>query len=124
MTLNRSVTAFFAATLVPHLVATSAVPAQAGDIGYRGFSYGDFNSVQTPTDDKPQSKLWFQDGSWWGLLYSASAHATKIHRLDLSTQTWVDAGTVVDTRPAARCGRISTAPGQPRRDDCGGRHTL
>ncbi|HYT11040.1 MAG TPA: DNRLRE domain-containing protein, partial [Mycobacteriales bacterium] len=44
----------------------------------------------------------FQDGSWWGLLYDSARHATYIYRLDLSTQTWVNTGTVVDTRPTAR----------------------
>jgi Big-like domain-containing protein/fibronectin type III domain protein len=76
--------------------------AARADVGVRDFSYTDVNGVQTPTEDKPQSKLWFQDGSWWGLLYSTVEHATVIERLDASTQTWVDTGTVVDSRPTAR----------------------
>ena len=56
----------------------------------------------TPTADKAQSKLWFQDGSWWGLLWSASANATKIHKLDVATQAWQETGTVVDARANAR----------------------
>ena len=40
------------------------VSAAAADVGVRDFSYNDVNAVQTPTADKPQSKLWFQDGSW------------------------------------------------------------
>ncbi|MCA1702343.1 MAG: DNRLRE domain-containing protein, partial [Actinobacteria bacterium] len=72
------------------------------DIGFRGFSYNDEHRVQIPTADKPQSKLWFQDRTWWGLLYRPSAAATRIHRLDQASQTWVDAGTTVDTRPKAR----------------------
>jgi Bacterial Ig domain/Fibronectin type III domain len=84
--------------LLPLLPRSAAATA----IGYRDFSYRDANAVQTPTDDKPQSKLWFQDGSWWGLLYSTSQHATCIYRLDLSSQQWINTGTIVDTRPTAR----------------------
>ncbi|TLM85976.1 hypothetical protein [Pseudarthrobacter sp. NamE5] len=77
------------------------VPALAADVGIPGPSY-DGDGVKTPTADKAQSKLWFQDGSWWGLLWSTSAHATKIHRLDVATQTWQETETVVDARPTAR----------------------
>ena len=78
-------------------------PAEAlTNVGYRGFSYNDEHRVQIPTADKPQSKLWFQDGTWWGLLYRPSFAATRINRLDPATQTWVDAGTTVETRPKAR----------------------
>src|SRR5881409_1096533 len=75
---------------------TPTATAQAADIGYRDFTYRDFNSVQTPTEDKPQSKLWFQDGTWWGLLYSTSSHATDIFSLDVSRQIWMDTGMTVD----------------------------
>src|SRR5436309_2785963 len=81
---------------------TPTATAQAADIGYRDFTYRDFNSVQTPTEDKPQSKLWFQDGTWWGLLYSTSSHATDIFSLDVSRQIWMDTGMTVDSRPTAR----------------------
>ncbi len=77
------------------------VTAQAADIGEPGPSYAG-DGVKTPTADKAQSKLWFQDGSWWGLLWSASANATKIHRLDVATQAWQETATVVDARPSAR----------------------
>jgi len=76
--------------------------AAATTVGYKGQSFNDEHRVQIPTADKPQSKLWYQDGSWWGLLYRPSVHATRIHRLDKATQTWVDAGTTVDARPTAR----------------------
>ncbi len=81
----------------------SAPPAAAVTaVGYRGPSFNDEHGVQIPTADKPQSKLWFQDGTWWGLLYRPSVHATRIHRLDKATQKWLDAGTTVDARPTAR----------------------
>src|SRR5436309_3132286 len=81
---------------------TPTATAQAADIVYRDFTYRDCNSVQTPTADKPQSKLWFQDGTWWGLRYSTSSHATDIFSLDVSRQIWMDTGMTVDSRPTAR----------------------
>ncbi|WP_159616261.1 hypothetical protein [Arthrobacter zhaoguopingii] len=77
------------------------LPAQAADVGVPGPSYAG-DGVRTPTADKAQSKLWIQDGTWWGLLWSASANATKIHRLDAATQEWQETETVVDARPNAR----------------------
>jgi hypothetical protein len=56
-----------------------------------------------PTQDKPQSKLWYNDGSWWGILWGNDpAQPTRssffIQRLDLATQAWVNTGVEVDDR--------------------------
>ena len=48
-----------------------------------------------------QSKLWYAEGTWWGGLYSPDANEIHIFRLDWSSQTWLDTGTVVDERPDA-----------------------
>jgi hypothetical protein len=37
--------------------------ATATTVGYGDFSYCDVNAVQTPTEDKAQSKLWVSEGS-------------------------------------------------------------
>ena len=50
-----------------------------------------------PTADKPQSKLWFQDGSWWSLMLSPSDNLVHIFELG-ADHTWRDTGTVVDSR--------------------------
>jgi hypothetical protein len=92
---------FIALLLAAAVTVAIPVPAQAADVGVPGPSYAG-DGVRTPTADKAQSKLWFQDGSWWGLLWSASTHATKIHRLDAATQAWQETATVVDDRPSAR----------------------
>lgn len=92
---------FIALLFAAAVTVALPVPAQAADVGVPGPSYAG-DSVGTPTADKAQSKLWFQDGSWWGLLWSASTHATKIHRLDAATQAWQETATVVDDRPSAR----------------------
>jgi hypothetical protein len=92
---------FIALLLAAAVTVAIPVPAQAADIGQPGPSFAG-DGVDTPTADKAQSKLWFQDGSWWGLLWSKSANATKIYRLDAATQSWQETKTVVDARPSAR----------------------
>jgi hypothetical protein len=68
-------------------VILPSAPAQAAtsDVDYRDVSNRDTNNIQVPTDEKPPSKLWFQDGTRWGVLYSTPAHATTIQRLSLAT---------------------------------------
>ncbi|RJU00253.1 hypothetical protein D6T65_12860 [Arthrobacter frigidicola] len=92
---------FIALLLAVTVTVTLPLPAQAADVGVPGPSYAG-DGVRTPTADKAQSKLWIQDGTWWGLMWSASANATKIHRLDAATQEWQETGTVIDARPNAR----------------------
>ena len=55
-------------------------------------------TISGPTRDKTESKLWFNDGFWWGILWSNSGNAFHIHRLEESSQDWLDTGTVVDDR--------------------------
>ena len=50
-----------------------------------------------PTSDKPQSKLWFNAGSWWADMWTTGT-GWNIYRLDRSTETWVNTGIVNDTR--------------------------
>lgn len=52
-----------------------------------------------PTASKPESKLWFHDGSWWGSLWSAGSQAFHIQRLNSTTHAWVDTGVEIDARP-------------------------
>lgn len=59
-------------------------------------------TVQAPTRDKNQSKLFFADGSWWGVLQEPTSREARIQRLDWATQRWHDTGVVVDERPFAR----------------------
>ncbi|TLM74534.1 hypothetical protein [Pseudarthrobacter sp. NamB4] len=49
-----------------------------------------------PTEDKPQSKLWWNDGSWWADMWTASGW--RIHKLDRSSKQWVDTGVQIDSR--------------------------
>ena len=80
--------ATFIAPLVTHPVAA------ATDVGYEDGSY----SGSAPTGREPQSKLWFNDGIWWASMYSSTARAVDIHRLNWATQTWTDTGVRIDER--------------------------
>lgn len=61
--------------------------------------------VAGPTSEKPQSKLWFNDGTWWGVLFNPDGPgdgAYEIYRYDQADQTWITTGTLVDERNDSR----------------------
>ena len=88
-------------TLILGLVlGTPVARADTGDIGYEGASFA--GSGEAPTADKPQSKLWFNDGLWWADLFDTASGTWHIFRLDRTQQTWVDTGTLIDERPLTR----------------------
>lgn len=96
------VTTVILATLFP---GGSAI-AQAVDVGYKDFSYGSMASA--PTGQKPQSKLWFNDNIWWGVMYNKDDFAFEIYRLDWQTQTWSTTGVEVDPRARSSADAIWT----------------
>jgi len=67
--------------------------------GYRDFAWS-APGVNGPSAEKPQSKLWYNDGAWWGNMFDASSASWRIFRLDASTQKWINTGTRVDGRAA------------------------
>lgn len=69
--------------------------------GHLGFSYG-ASITEGPTGEKPESKLWWNDGFWWGSLYNPTAGEYHIYRLDLVNQEWVDTGVFLDEREDSR----------------------
>jgi chitodextrinase len=93
------------AALLMLLTTGLIAPAQAEplDLGtdpvtYEGFGYP--STVVAPTADKPQSKLWHHDGSWWALMISPSS--SRIHVFELRRDhTWRDTGALVDERPSS-----------------------
>ncbi len=91
-----------ASPLPPTPVPTPA-PEHAS---YVGPSY-DTNFVTEPTAHEAQSKLWFHDGSWWGMLISEATIQFHIHELDWDTQRWVDTGVPVDERAFAHSDVLS-----------------
>ena len=96
--LGRTGALAVALTVLLGLAGGSPV-AQAAAVGvpttYDGPAYA--STVNRPSENKPQSKLWHTDGSWWALMVTGSATTVRIHQL-LPDHTWRDTGTVVDTR--------------------------
>lgn len=97
--LKKNIVLFLAPIL---LLAGLTIVVQAStpiDTGYRDFTYpADTGNGDRVTGEKPESKLWYTDGRWWGSLWSTSENAYTIHWLDLRTNDWIDSGTKLDTR--------------------------
>jgi len=101
-------------TIAATVTGSSRVPASAtvvvtvtasGGIGFRDFTYPDTVGTgmsNEATAQKPESHLWFLDGTWWATLYSSAARAHHIFRLDRAAQRWIDTGVFVDERPMSR----------------------
>lgn len=70
------------------------------DVGYSDFTYpsGVGSSIVGITAEKPESKLWWNDGSWWASMWSTGGNAYHIYQLDWATQTWIDTGVALDDR--------------------------
>src|SRR5687767_3914294 len=83
--------------LAGSLSVAPAARAVEGDVGYRSLYHGT-KPVPSPTREKPESKLWWNDGFWWGSLFNATTEDYHIFRLDLASHTWVDTGTRLDER--------------------------
>ena len=81
---------------IDSVTAVSSTPLLPGP-GYLDFTYADPDGdVKNPTGEKSESKLWWNDGYWWGSMYNNSTHAYHIYRLMWGTQTWVDTGVQLD----------------------------
>lgn len=77
-------------------LAWASEPVEAG---YRDFPYPNGTGGDGhPTAEKPESKLWWQDGFWWGVLWSNPGSAYHIFKLEMDSQSWKDTGVVVDPR--------------------------
>ncbi|MDN4643039.1 PKD domain-containing protein [Arthrobacter sp. PsM3] len=77
------------------LLGISGSASAASDYGYPSVSYTGVSNP--PTSDKPQSKLWFNGGSWWADMWTTGT-GWQIYRLDVPTKTWVSTGVTNDTR--------------------------
>ena len=81
--------------MMPRAVAADVAPRM-----YQGQAFPSAGS--SPTEDKPQSKLWFADGSWWALMRTTTNGSDRtpdvtVHRLQ-DDHTWRDTGALVDRR--------------------------
>ena len=61
--------------------AIASIQSSLGIAGYLDFSYGTTIPADV-TGEKPESKLWWNDGIWWGILYNNTAGEYHIYRLD------------------------------------------
>jgi PKD repeat protein len=102
MSISRRLWIFLSVWLIAGgLLAIWASPASASDPvdeGFRDFNYSGSECNSTPTGEKPESKLWYNDGIWWGSLCNPTTNDYHIYRLDFATQDWLDTGTKIDTR--------------------------
>ena len=62
----------------------------------------DIRCPQGPTASKTQSKLWYNDGAWWGVLFNGTSEEYRIYRYDGAEDSWTDTGTVIDPRNTSR----------------------
>jgi hypothetical protein len=90
---RRARTAVGAVLAAAALAAAGAAPARAA--GFQDFSYA---GVSAPTADKPQSKIWVNDGIWWASLWDTTTVRHEIYRLDWASQTWSSTGVPIDAR--------------------------
>ncbi len=89
---------------------TPAAQAAVSPDGYRDFQFGSSCNA-TPTGEKPESKLWWNDGNWWGSLCATDNHY-HIFRLNLANNSWVDTGTMLDDRPNSKADTLWDAANQ------------
>ena len=95
---RRLVLSSFIACLVAigMLVVPTAASAATGDIGFPGHSFAGLNNP--PTADKPESKLWYNDGRWWADMWDTASSDWHIFWLNRADNTWVDTAVAVDDR--------------------------
>ncbi|MGH3035466.1 MAG: DUF7594 domain-containing protein [Gaiellaceae bacterium] len=79
---------------------TSEARAAPGDIGYEGPSTTGAGSATTGS--KPESKLWWNDGFWWGSMWDTGSSDFHIFKLNTGTQAWSDTGVALDDRASTR----------------------
>lgn len=104
----RLVTAAFATAGMLAAAAPRGVPtvlAAPADVGYRDFSYAGITGADNVSAASVQNKLWFHDGSWFGVLFDSGGGGTssayRIFRFNMTTQAWVNTGVAVDHRERA-----------------------
>lgn len=90
----------------------SSARAASVEAGFRDFQWSGSGVTSSPTGEKPESKLWWNDGFWWGSLYSSTAKSYRIFRLNWSTQTWSDTGVSLDNRGLSKADTLWDAASQ------------
>ncbi|MFQ5649833.1 MAG: FlgD immunoglobulin-like domain containing protein [bacterium] len=73
--------------------------ADSVTVGYRDFAFGGGDVTSAPTEEKPESKLWWHDGLWWAVLWDHDSQRYTIHTFDRANQCWLRVGPEADERP-------------------------
>jgi PKD repeat protein len=97
---SKSACALLATLVLGLLGATATASADPGDIGYQDQSFIPLGG--SPTGSKPESKLWFNGGSWWGSMFNPTAGEHRIYKLNRTTGVWSDTGVAIDPRDSTR----------------------
>jgi hypothetical protein len=92
---------FFIGIFILGMVSGAKAQSTPVTAGYRDFYFGTTVSSE-PTYGKPQSKLWWHDNLWWGILWNPSANRFEIYRFDIASQSWISTNTAVDTRSGSK----------------------
>ncbi len=71
-------------------------------VGYLDFTWSGSLGNDEVTAEKPESKLWWNDGFWWASMWSSSGNSFHIFKLDWNTQNWTDTGVALDDRKESR----------------------
>jgi PKD repeat protein len=88
----------FVASLV--LLALASAVAYAADLGHKDGPY--VNGSGGITGSKPESKLWWNDGLWWGSIWDDATSDFFIYKLDPATDSWVKTAIRLDDRKGTR----------------------
>ncbi|MGE5462837.1 MAG: hypothetical protein ACM3PS_05760, partial [Syntrophothermus sp.] len=94
-----------ATILLTSILGFSPARAATNNVGYKDFS---MSGTTAPTGEKPQSKLWFNDGIWWGVLYNKASRHFEIYRFNWATDTWTTTGVMVDARSTSTADALWT----------------
>ena len=98
--IRRASLAFTTAALAGLIAASSVLAATPVTIGYRDMSYG--GGAARPSADKPQSKLWYTNGKWFGGMFLNQTNGEyRIWEHNASTHNWAVKATAVDIRDTA-----------------------
>ncbi len=84
--------------LTARLVAQT-IQSEPVMVGYQAFNFDGGDVTSVPTEEKPESKAWYHDNLWWGVMWDNIDFKYKIFRLNATTQEWTNTGTEVDSRP-------------------------
>lgn len=99
--------AVFLLAVVGFLLSMSGLGAFTGGVaasapianGFRDFGFPTgLGTDNAPTSEKPESKLWWNNGYWWASMWSVAGNSYHIYRLNMATQDWEDSGVAIDDR--------------------------